>query len=47
MEQGDRVHSANTVAIQQYAGLEYRDDASDARWPAKRHRHDRTSTPRW
>lgn len=35
MEQGYRVHLANTVAIQQYNGLKYRDDASDARWLAK------------
>ena len=35
MEQGYRVHLANTVAIQQYDGLKYRDDASDARWLAK------------
>jgi transposase len=35
MERGYRVHLANTVAIQQYDGLKYRDDASDARWLAK------------
>jgi transposase len=35
MEQGYRVHLANTVAIQQYDGLKYRDDTSDARWLAK------------
>ncbi|MCP4548689.1 MAG: IS110 family transposase [bacterium] len=35
MEQGYTVHLANTVAIQQYNGLKYRDDASDARWLAK------------
>jgi len=35
MAQGYRVHLANTVAIQQYDGLKYRDDASDARWLAK------------
>ena len=35
MEQGYRVHLANTVAIQQYDGLKYRDDASDARWLGK------------
>ncbi len=35
MEQGYTVHLANTVAIQQYAGLKYRDDQSDARWLAK------------
>lgn len=35
LEQGFPVHLANTVAIQQYDGLKYRDDASDARWLAK------------
>jgi transposase len=35
MEQGYVVHLANTVAIQQYEGLKYRDDTSDARWLAK------------
>jgi len=35
MERGYAVHLANTVAIQQYDGLKYRDDASDARWLAK------------
>ena len=35
MQQGYRMHLANTVAIQQYDGLKYRDDASDARWLAK------------
>ena len=35
MEQGYPVHLANTVAIQQYDGLKYRDDTSDARWLAK------------
>ena len=35
MEAGHTVHLANTVAIQQYDGLKYRDDASDARWLAK------------
>jgi transposase len=34
MEQGHSVHLANTVAIQQYNGLKYRDDDSDARWLA-------------
>jgi transposase len=34
-EQGFGVHLANTMAIQQYDGLKYRDDASDARWLAK------------
>jgi transposase len=32
MEAGYPVHLANTVAIQQYDGLKYRDDTSDARW---------------
>src|SRR5205823_127291 len=31
---GYRVHLANTAAIQQYAGLKYTDDHSDARWLA-------------
>ncbi len=35
VEQGYTMHLANTVAIQQYDGLKYRDDASDARWLAK------------
>ena len=34
MDQGHRVHLANTAAIQQYAGLKYTDDHSDARWLA-------------
>jgi transposase len=34
MEQGYRVHLANTAAIQQYSGLKYTDDNSDARWLA-------------
>jgi len=34
LEQGYSVHLANTVAIQQYNGLKYRDDDSDARWLA-------------
>jgi transposase len=34
MEQGYRVHGANTAAIQQYNGLKYTDDNSDARWLA-------------
>jgi transposase len=34
MEAGYRVHLANTAAIQQYAGLKYTDDHSDARWLA-------------
>ena len=35
MERGYTLHLANTVAIQQYSGLKYRDDTSDARWLAK------------
>ncbi len=31
MEAGYRVHLANTVAIEQYSGLKYSDDESDAR----------------
>src|SRR3990172_3540885 len=34
MEKGHRVHLANTAAIQQYQGLKYTDDDSDARWLA-------------
>ena len=34
MEKGHRVHLANTAAIQQYAGLKYTDDHSDAHWLA-------------
>ena len=34
MEEGYRVHLANTAAIQQYEGLKYTDDDSDARWLA-------------
>jgi transposase len=34
MEKGYRVHLANTAAIQQYSGLKYTDDHSDARWLA-------------
>src|SRR4026209_2849080 len=34
MEKGYRVHLANTAAIQQYNGLKYTDDDSDARWLA-------------
>jgi len=34
MDEGYDVHLANTVAIQPYAGLKHRDDASDARWLA-------------
>ena len=32
MDRGYVVHVANTAAIQQYAGLKYTDDHSDARW---------------
>lgn len=35
MEQGHRVHLANTGAIRQYEGLKYTDDISDARWLAQ------------
>jgi transposase len=34
MEAGYRVHLANPAAIQQYEGLKYTDDHSDARWLA-------------
>lgn len=34
MEAGYKVHLANTAAIQQYEGLKYTDDRSDARWLA-------------
>jgi transposase len=34
MDQGHRIHLANTAAIQQYEGLKYTDDKSDARWLA-------------
>jgi transposase len=34
MDQGHCVHLANTAAIQQYEGLKYTDDHSDARWLA-------------
>ena len=34
MDNGHRVHLANTAAIQQYEGLKYTDDHSDARWLA-------------
>jgi transposase len=34
MEADYRVHLANPVAIQQYSGLKYTDDRSDARWLA-------------
>lgn len=35
MAEGYAVHLANTAAIQQYDGLKFRDDHSDARWLAK------------
>lgn len=34
MDKGHRIHLANTAAIQQYEGLKYSDDHSDARWLA-------------
>jgi len=34
MAEGYKVHLANTAAIQQYDGLKYTDDHSDARWLA-------------
>jgi len=34
MEEGYKLHLANTAAIQQYGGLKYTDDHSDARWLA-------------
>jgi hypothetical protein len=34
MEADDRVHVANPAAMQQYSGLQYTDDRSDARWLA-------------
>ena len=34
MEEGYKLHLANTAAIQQYEGLKYTDDHSDARWLA-------------
>jgi transposase len=34
VDQGHRIHLANTAAIQQYEGLKYTDDKSDARWLA-------------
>ena len=34
MDGGYKVHLANTAAIQQYEGLKYTDDTSDARWLA-------------
>jgi len=35
MDEGYRVHLANTSAIKQYEGLKYTDDKSDARWLAQ------------
>src|SRR5499427_86235 len=35
MEAGYRVHLANPAAIQQYSGLKYTNDQSDARWLAQ------------
>ena len=35
MDHGYRVHLANTGAIQQYSGLKYANDVSDARWLAR------------
>ena len=35
MDEGYKVHLANTAAIQQYGGLKYSDDKSDARWLAQ------------
>jgi transposase len=34
MDEGHKLHLANTAAIQQYQGLKYTDDKSDARWLA-------------
>jgi transposase len=34
LEAGYRVHLANPAAMQQYSGLKYTDDRSDARWLA-------------
>src|SRR3970040_326645 len=34
MEQGYKMHLANTAALQQYEGLKYTDDHSNARWLA-------------
>jgi transposase len=34
MDAGYRVHLANPAALQQYSGLKYTDDYSDARWLA-------------
>lgn len=35
MDEGFIIHLANTAAIQQYSGLKYADDNSDARWLAE------------
>jgi transposase len=35
MEAGYKLHLANTAAIQQYSGLKYGDDNSDAKWLAE------------
>ena len=35
MDSGFKVHLANTAAIQQYSGVKYTDDNSDARWLAE------------
>ncbi len=35
MEAHFRIHLANTIAIQQYSGLKYADDKSDADWLAE------------
>lgn len=35
MEAGYKLHLANTAAIQQYSGLKYGDDDSDAKWLAE------------
>jgi transposase len=34
MDEGHKIHLANTAAIQQYEGLKYTDDKYDARWLA-------------
>ena len=39
MDAGYRLHLANPAAIQQYSGLKYTDDHSDARWLAHLLRH--------
>ena len=35
MDQGHKLHLANTAAIQQYEGLKHTDDHSDAHWLAQ------------